>query len=165
MWLLLHSGVGPVILCCWYRPPCPGEVQSIKNFEQEWREAADMGIATLIVGDLNLHHISWLHYSSHTSVEGSLMHKVCLSHGLRQCVREPTREKHLLDLAITDLEANVISSSVLPCLADHALLHIEVRLGLPIAIPLPGTSGYTKRPSGRIYALIWPAKIGHGSTR
>ena len=25
-WLLLHSDVGPVSLCCWYRPPCAGEI-------------------------------------------------------------------------------------------------------------------------------------------
>ena len=31
----VHSDQGPYLICCWYRPPCPGSVETIKCFEAE----------------------------------------------------------------------------------------------------------------------------------
>ena len=33
VWLVLHADTGPYLLCVWYRPPAPGEIDSIKAFE------------------------------------------------------------------------------------------------------------------------------------
>ena len=31
IWCVLHSGIGPFLICCWYRPPCRGEILSIPS--------------------------------------------------------------------------------------------------------------------------------------
>ncbi len=35
-WHVLHTDLGPVLFCVWYRPPAPGDFSSIKAFEREW---------------------------------------------------------------------------------------------------------------------------------
>ena len=32
IWAIMHSDRGPYLVCCWYRPPSPGNVESIKCF-------------------------------------------------------------------------------------------------------------------------------------
>ena len=36
VWLVIHSDTGPYLLGVWYRPPQPGEVESIKSLREEW---------------------------------------------------------------------------------------------------------------------------------
>ena len=38
MWILMHTLLGPYLLCVWYRPPSDGEVQSISDFETEYNQ-------------------------------------------------------------------------------------------------------------------------------
>ena len=54
-------------------------------------------------------------------------------------MREPTRDNHLLDLVITDLDTNAIALTVLPKLADHAVVLTQVRLGIPSSRAMPRT--------------------------
>ena len=34
-WILIHSGLGPILGCCWYRPPVQGESASMDRFKHE----------------------------------------------------------------------------------------------------------------------------------
>ena len=104
VWLIIHSDIGPYLLGVWYRPPDPGEVASIRACEEEWQRLSLHVLGTILVGDLNVHHIRWLRYSSRNSAEGDTLREFCDRVGLRQVVREPTREEYLLDPALTDLD-------------------------------------------------------------
>ena len=67
---MVHSDRGPYLICCWYRPPSPGNVETIKSFEAEYlkHKAGAMGFFTL--GDLHVHSVRWLTHSARESVEG-----------------------------------------------------------------------------------------------
>ena len=53
MWFLVHSDMGPILVCVWYRPPAPGDISSISTFESEFDLLRDDAVGTLVVGDLN----------------------------------------------------------------------------------------------------------------
>ena len=55
-WLILHTNQGPLLLGNWYRPPCAGEVASIKSLQHEWQGLKALAMGTVVVGDLNVHH-------------------------------------------------------------------------------------------------------------
>ena len=101
-WHAIHTDIGPVLCCVWYRPPCPGEIDSIRTCEAEWTRLSTNHIATIIIGDLNVHHKRWLKHSSSVSVEGTSLFRFCLAQGLKQHVKQPTRDDDLLDLVISD---------------------------------------------------------------
>ena len=43
VWAIVHSDQGPFLICCWYRPPAPGETASIQSFEREYsKHSADV---------------------------------------------------------------------------------------------------------------------------
>ena len=86
-WHVIHSDIGPVLLGIWYRPPCHGEIDNIRRLEQEWVRLRSEYVGTIIVRDLNVHHISWLRFSSHTSVEGYTLWRFCIDHGFRQVIQ------------------------------------------------------------------------------
>ena len=58
---MLHTDVGPYLLGVWYRPPEPGELDSIRSLETELNRYAHEALGTILVGDLNVHHTRWLH--------------------------------------------------------------------------------------------------------
>ena len=89
-WLVIHTDQGPYLLGAWYRPPDPCEAQTISTLEAEWLEHCNAALGTVIVGDINVHHIGWLRYSARNSCEGAALHTFCDAYGLRQLVREPT---------------------------------------------------------------------------
>ena len=62
-------------------------------------------------------------------MEGELLRDFCDRVGLRQLVREPTRDGNLLDLALTDLDE--VRCKVVAKVADHSGL----ALALPITVP------------------------------
>ncbi len=133
-WHAIHSDTGPVLLCVWYRPPNPGEIASIRSFEEEWAKLRDGFVGTAIVGDLNLHHKHWLRFSSHVSVEGTSMFRFCRDNGFKQWVRKPTRDNHLLDLFITDMD-EACNATVLPRIADHHVVRASLHLQVPQDAP------------------------------
>ena len=56
------------------------------------------------MGDLNIHHRKWLKYSSQGDTSlGSILQDTATAAGLKQMVKEPTRNDNLLDLAMTDM--------------------------------------------------------------
>ena len=127
--MVLHSDTGPYLIGVWYRPPVPGEMQSIMDFSEEWQRLSKEVLGTILVGDLNVHHIRWLRYSLRNSAEGELLRDICDAVGLRQLVREPTRGDNLLDLALTDLDE--VRCRVVGKIADHKGL----QLTLPLTVP------------------------------
>jgi hypothetical protein len=129
-WHVIHSDIGPILLCVWYRPPSRGEVASIEGFKEEWSRLSSAYLGTIVVGDLNIHHIHWLKHSTGVTVEGTAMYRFCCDNGFTQLVRQPTRDKNLLDLAITDM-GEVESARVLPRIADHNVVRTIASLGVP----------------------------------
>ena len=127
VWLVLHADTGPYLIGAWYRPPSPGEIDSINAFKEEWQRLSFHVLGSILVGDLNVHHIRWLRHSTRNSAEGELLRDFCDRVGLRQIVREPTRNGNLLDLALTDLDE--VRCKVIAKVADHS--------GLALALPIP----------------------------
>ena len=128
VWIILHTDQGPVLLCVWYRPP-GRECNFLEALEEEWRELAHLAIGTLIVGDLNVHHLHWLKFSSHTSPAGSGLFRFCAEHGFAQYVKKPTRDKHLLDLVISDMHS-YLKAEVLPEFSDHNGVLVTMSLNM-----------------------------------
>ena len=83
VWLVLQADTGPFLLGVWYRPLAPGETESITAFEEEWQRLNKDMLGTIVVGDLNIHHIRWLRYSLRNSAEGALLRHICDANGLR----------------------------------------------------------------------------------
>ena len=52
VWAMVHSDHGPYLICCWYRPPCPGSVETIKSFEAEYRKHKEGAVGEFRVGRL-----------------------------------------------------------------------------------------------------------------
>ncbi len=130
VWHTLHCDIGPILLGVWYRRPNPGEIASVESFDREL-EAHSGHIATMIVGDMNVHHEDWLRYSNGSSREGRLLEQVSASHGLKQRVKKPTRGSHLLDLVLTDIEG--VYSEVVPGVldSDHHATIAAVNVTIP----------------------------------
>ena len=127
-WLILHTNQGPFLLANWYRPPCAGEVDTIKSLQSEWQALKAMAMGTVVVGDLNVHHKSWLRFSQRESVEGRELYSAAQDCSLCQLVRSPTRGENLLDLVLSDIEAKC---EVMPKIADHNAVLIKVGLSVP----------------------------------
>ena len=129
-WHTVHTAQGPLLLGVWYRPSCTGEVASVERLEEEWLQHSEGALGTLVVGDLNVHHESWLRYSNSTTAEGRALRDFCLRRGFEERVRKPTRGKHLLDLVLTDLHTDV-RCKVLPKVADHHAVPAQVTQSVP----------------------------------
>lgn len=129
MGLVVLTDQGPYLLCIWYRPPEPGETQTISTFENEWLKHCGSALGTIIKGDLHLHHLGWLCNSYRNSIEGEHMRNFCSEHGFRQLVAEATRGDYKLDLVMTDLEG--VSCIFVPGIADHKGVLGSLRLRVP----------------------------------
>ena len=127
-WDTLYSDVGPILLALWYNPP--GNQDHVTIFEDEWRRLSHDVVGTILVGDLNLHHTSWLTYSHSNTPEGRRLHEFCRTFGFRQCVKAPTRGMYLLDLVLTDLQVEIICNVLHP-IADHNVVQLSLQLPLP----------------------------------
>ena len=88
-WHVLHSDQGPILIGLWYRPPHYKEGASIDSLKPELAKYGAAVINTILVGDMNVHHNSWLCFSTSTTPAGRHLHKVCNELGLIQCVRSP----------------------------------------------------------------------------
>ena len=95
IWILVHTDLGPYLLGAWYRPPVPGEVDSIKSLRKEWCELNEDAIGTVVIGDINIHHRKWLIKSARNSSEGEELLRFCTDFGMQQLVRDATREKYV----------------------------------------------------------------------
>ena len=78
----------------------------------------------LITGDLNIHHKSWLKYSSDDTSRGQTLRDICGMFGLKQMVKAPTRGEYLLDLVLTSHPKCV--AKVGPQVSDHNCVIISL---------------------------------------
>ena len=101
----------------------------MKTFREEYCRLSNEALGVLVVGDLNVHNQRWLRYSSGNSAEGALLEQYCSELGLKQLVREPTREENLLDLVLTS--SREVQCSVLGKVADHKLVQACLKLPVP----------------------------------
>ena len=138
IWLTIHANNGPILLGAWYRPPCRGEVASINSFETELQQHLPNHIGAIITGDLNVHSKKWLKFSSGgETIEGSRLKAVCAIAGLKQLVRQPTRQKNLLDLVLACPQiASATATTVLPRIADHAVVQASLKFHVPVQQPV-----------------------------
>ena len=115
--LCAHT-LGPALLSGWYRPP-DDPMGNLQSFIQELAEHTAGAISTIIVGDMDIHHKSWLSYSVSDTPAGRELWNICKEFGLRQLVNAPTHVNgNLLDWVSSSApkETNAI---VCPWLADH----------------------------------------------
>ena len=134
-WHILHSNMGPVLLALWYRPPSYQEDLAIVDLEMEWHKYSGEAVATMIFGDMNVHHTHWLKHSIGVQPAGSQLFGVCSRLGLAEKVQQPTRGKNLLDLFLTDATSGV-TCKVLPKIADHNLVLTRVALQVTLSDPV-----------------------------
>ena len=121
MWLRVHTQIGAILVCVWYRRPNRGEVLSVTSLREEYNLLKGDAIGTMVIGDLNAHHIRWLRYSSENSPEGEALHNFCQDYGFIELVGAPTRDNYLLDLVLTDLHS-AARARVLPGVSDHSMV-------------------------------------------
>ena len=97
---VVHVDTGPHLLCGWYRP---GDQHIGVDFEKEWQKHITGMVGVSVVGDLNIHHQQWLKFSSGTTLDldGEIMYQIAKQYKLKECVRAPTRDGHLLDLCLS----------------------------------------------------------------
>ena len=89
-------------------------------------------IGSIVIGDMNVHHKAWLQYSNGTTPEGTALFQVCARQGLQQLVRSPTRDKYLLDLALTDLP-KIRKVKVMSKISDHNMVFVEIQIKVQIS--------------------------------
>ena len=124
MWLLLQRDSGSVAVCNWYLPP-GDSLEEIESLRQELDDVASIAESVILTGDLNVHHKSWLRFSSRDSSRGKLLKEVCSSYGLVQLVDQSTRGEYLLDLVLCDSPATV-QVQVRSKIADHNCILVKV---------------------------------------
>ena len=134
-WHMLHTSLGPVLLAVWYRAP-DADSSHLLSMMAEWRRLSEGAIATIILGDLNIHQRKWLRFSSANTCEGERLQQFCMGNNLRQLVQSPTRDHHLLALVITDLQVPV-RTSVLPKVADHGIVQAVFAMPAPSVKLIP----------------------------
>ena len=136
-WHIIHADCGPILLGVWYRRPCQREIASIRHFDEEFQVHSQDSIASIVVGDMNVHNREWLRWSNGTTLEGLELEAVCCIHGLRQHVQSPTRGDYLLDLVLSSFESG-LTCKVLPGVndKDHEAVLATVKLHVPATEPV-----------------------------
>ncbi len=82
----------------------------------------------MIVGDLNLPQINWLHYSAPRNQLCDTFLDFVNSASLSQLVQFPTRHANLLDLVFTTDELHVSGVTVVVCFgtSDHSAIQFSL---------------------------------------
>lgn len=136
-WYTVHTDIGPILLAVWYRLPKRGDISSIQQFDKELDEFSDF-VGNIIVGDMNVHSEQWLVLSDGESPEGTELETVCAAHGMKQCVKQPTRGDNLSDLVLSDLGSGERCSVHLGILdKDHRSVIAEVDICIVVSAPNP----------------------------
>ena len=115
-------------LCVCYRPPLTSAEQSL-NFINAIKQYSEVSHELCIVGDFNMSGINWTDGNSSSSVENLLLDAIN-ELGLHQMVRQPTREKNILDLvlcsdfdSVYNLQVNETFSK-----ADHSYITFSLKI-------------------------------------
>ena len=73
---MLHTNLSTMLLGNWYKAP-DEDVSSINNLQAEIMRLRGDNIGVILVGDVNVHHSRWLHFSSSNTGMGDLSWDVC----------------------------------------------------------------------------------------
>ena len=96
-WYILHTSCGPFYLINQYRPSNHGEIATINSLYDEIKSFEHDIFGIFLVGDCNVHSISWLDHSSHEFPEKYTLQSFCQQYGLNECVKQSTRNNYLID--------------------------------------------------------------------
>ena len=77
-----------------------------------------------------MHHERWLKHSNGITPEGRCLFDFCCEHGFHECVKKPTRDNHLPDLVLTDLDESVVRTTVHPRISDHNIIDVSLQFSL-----------------------------------
>ena len=124
-WHTLHTDTGPFLIGLWCRPP-KSHISHIETLSAELDTHTHNTVATLIFGDLNIHHARWLRFSRGNTAAGELLHNISKQYNLTETVCAPTRGPYLLDLVLSSVP-NLTSNLILPKIADHNLILTTLR--------------------------------------
>ena len=144
VWVLLHSNIGPMLICCWYRPPDRGNISDVVSLRREFLQLRNQAISTFIVGDMNVHNVKWLLFSRENTPEGIALQRFSTDFGFHECVRAPTRGNNLVDLVLTEKKEQQKKDYscvciVLPKVADHKCVYMEFDMPITISSPVRRT--------------------------
>ena len=128
MWHYLHLDHGCIAIGNWYRSPSSG-LEQIEELSNELAEIKQDVLGIILMGDMNIHHQSWLIYSSGDSPEGRRLKEIMEENGMLQLVRGPTRKENLLDLVLTNIDD--CKASILEPIADHRAITATIKLPMP----------------------------------
>ena len=128
-WHVVHTDVGGILLGLWYRPP-GSDHSHITTLDAELERLSEGMIGTLLIGDINVWHKSWLKHSPCDTLEGESLRNICKQHDLKQLVKEPTRGPNLLDLVLSSLNGHAVAN-VVPAIADHKGVLVATDLPAP----------------------------------
>ena len=129
-WFVVYSDRGAILLGLWYRRPVPGETASIASLHDELERFGEGTIQTIIMGDINVHEISWLKYSNGSTLEGRELLAFANMAGLSERVGKPTRGPNLLDEVLSDLGTE-LTCAVHHGINDREAVVVTVRFNIP----------------------------------
>ena len=122
VWGLVQRDTGSIAICNWYFPP-GASLDGIESMKQELTDMNEVADSVIAVGDLNIHHASWLRFSNGETTRGRQLKDICDSFGLRQLISQPTRGEYLLDLCLSNSQST--QTEVKAKIADHACLLVK----------------------------------------
>ncbi len=76
-WDILRANAGPILFGVWYRQP-DEDTDGIVGFAAEFDSHFSDCVGSIILGDFNVHNMSSLKHSSHTSASGIFLRRFCL---------------------------------------------------------------------------------------
>ena len=90
-----------------------------------------------LIGDFNAPCINWESMSlsanrTHVAQQSSLI-DVMQEHGLEQIVNQPTRQHNILDLFFLNYPSTKYTIDILPGLADHDIVCVDIEMGSEIS--------------------------------
>ena len=138
VWVMLHSSQGPYLLGAWYRAPSHQSDASLACLRAELESHGRNALGTLLIGDMNVHHASWLS-SSCTTAAGEALRDIAADCSLKQMVRGPTHiHGNRLDLVLTSMP-DITSVTVGQRVTDHDMILARLRM------PMPKTTEITRK--------------------
>ena len=100
-----------------------------ENFETEHNRYTEGAVGVFVRGELNEHSRRWLKHSARENINGRALFEVASKLGLRQKVKEPTREQYILGLAFTDVRD--CTTNTVAAVADHRGVLTTVKFKMP----------------------------------
>ena len=123
VWARLQFSRGPELyLCSYYRSPNSG-TQPITQLNESLSRLYNRNVSPnlILAGDFNLPDVEWQdgHGYPLTMSEINTLFLDVNDYGLEQCVQEPTREDHTLDLVFASQPSLIESITTTPGISDH----------------------------------------------